>query len=139
MGLDTETGEYEAGNNNPTCHVALFNSETPKYVEARIEGITKCPGVIGTPPNGTYLLTQDPGDPKAWRFQIGNVFFAWLLYPAYSFFFVVQIQVFIYPWFSHQLFLLCQTSFTNQNICGVGRAIGKNGTAKIFWGPAIHP
>jgi len=117
MGLDPENPDYEVGDDNPTCHIFLFSSETPKYVEARAFDIDAClfPGL--DPPNVSCLLTQGPtaGD---WIGSVGNYTFGLELKPNLS-------RLLIYEpfggapwtWFIHDTNTECREVFTNQQIC----------------------
>lgn len=138
MGLNPENPDYEIGIDNPTCHASLFASETPKYVEVRIEGITKCPFVVPDPPNGAFLLTQLAGG-TLWRFLTVDYIITWELSAAFSRFQALTLfGAIFFGWFFHQRNVTCQTDFINQTNCANPRTLGSNGTSKIFWGPAIH-
>lgn len=135
MGLDPEFDEYEEGDECPSCVDILFDGVTPKYVEADISGIIKCPMVIPDPPNGTVLLTQTV--PCTWKTVVGINFYEWILGPASSMFTIYSAPTFV--WFVHIRALLCCDAFVNSNVCGVGGAMGDSGYATIWWGPTIGP
>ncbi len=135
MGLDPEFPNYEAGVDCAVCKSVIFNEVTPKYIEANVQGVLPCP----TPPlvftNGVYQLPQTA--PCLW-----NLILPGLINVAYqlnigSSTFSVTAPPFIF--FVEQIFVNCQTSFTNTAVCGVGGAIASGGTAEVFWGPTIDP
>lgn len=138
MGLDPENPDYEIGIDNPQCHVPLFASETPKYVEVHIEGVIKCFPWAPDPPNGAFLLTQQAGG-TVWLDTDPDLGISYELTNLKSEFFVIQfIGGFPRIWFQRTSVVLCRTTFTNIPACPGLPTIGAQGTAEIFWGPAIH-
>lgn len=135
MGLDPEHPDYEPGVQCVLCKDLLFDGVTPKYVEADISGIERCPIAIGPTPDGTFLLTQS----AACRWQYlspDDIAFIWELNPGTSIFSILRLG---FIWFRSNVPDNCIDAFVNQNVCGVGPVYGENGYALCYWGPTIGP
>jgi len=135
MGTDPSTDDYSEGDECALCVDLLFDGLTPKYVEAFITGIDKCPISPWEPPTGTALLTQI--QPCVWTGLIGVSQIQWVLQPGQS---ILKIfpNVF-WSFFNSIVADDCIDAFVNQNVCGVGGSYGENGYVLLYWGPTIGP
>lgn len=136
MGIDPENPDYEPGDECTRCVNVLFNGLTPKYVEADISLIVKCPFAIGDPPNGTVLLTQNPMSSCQWIAGAHPNFITWTLLAGHSIFSAGTIPFF---WFFADVAFECIDAFVNTLVCGVGPTYGESGYAACWWGPTIGP
>ena len=133
MGLDPEYADYAGGASCLVCEDVIFGGKTPFFVDAWVFGVFNCPGAPKTFTNGVYLLSQI--SPCTWNVVLPNsLTIAWVLTGEYSDFTIAWPP---FQWFHHQIFSLCETTFTNQLTCGVGIAQGEKGWATLFWGPTI--
>lgn len=135
MGLPPDHPDYEPGEDCLWCHDVLFGGVTPKYVEADVSGIVKCPGVVLEPPQGTFLLTQKV-NPCFWRYEAIGFFIEWWLEQNRS---SVLIWEAGFWWFSAGPEHACFDAFVNNNICNGPPAIGEDGYVLLYWGPTIGP
>ena len=135
MGTDPETDDYEEGVECPLCVDLLFGGVTPKYVEADITGIVKCPGTPIEPPNGTFLLTQTVL-PCVWEYVDVPLVIRWRLLADRSIFDVRWFEAF---WFFNRIDEICFDAFVNENVCDGVQIAGQDGYALIWWGPTIGP
>lgn len=133
MGLPTDYGEYEEGDECPLCAATLFGGVTPKYVEAHVVGVDVCPGGPAFDPNGTWRLEQIA--PCQWLGGAAGWGFVWILNPGESSFTIVSGPVFLFAGISVSD---CVDVFINQQFeCDLPFTAGVGGTVDVFWGPTI--
>lgn len=135
MGTAPDNDDYDSGDDCAICLDVLFDGVTPKYVEADVFGVVKCPMAFGDPPAGTFLLTQTA--PCSWMYLFdGKYSLSWDLRPHDSTFIITFPGFF---WFLSIVLEPCFDAFVNQNVCGVGPTFGENGYVTLWWGPTIGP
>lgn len=135
VGTKPITNDYETGNVCGNCSGSLFTAGTPKYIEAHLDNIIACPGAPWTFTQKTIVLTQGSGS-CGWGWTDGTWSAQYLLTATHSNF---QVGRTSFLWFFALVATPCLTGFTNQNVCGVGFALGAGGTADIYFGPTIGP
>ena len=126
---------YPAGTDNVTCNLSLFGGITPEFVEARVEGIAKCPLAPLDPPDGTFLLTQVPSTDN-WQLFDGTFLFEWAVRSDRTRFFIFAGG---FNYFGAQIMTTCITQMSSGRICGGVSQAGAGGTVELFWGPTIEP
>lgn len=136
MGLDPNDDSYPAGNECGICVDELFGGTTPNFILAIIQDIVKCPGIppgFGEPPNGAFCIPQI--DNCRWSGMLdANNSLDWQLLPAESRLYVNWPG---FSWFKNIIADKCYDAFLNDNVCGVGLAIGSGGYVTLWWGPQI--
>lgn len=135
MGTKPPTPTFEPGVACAQCEATMFGGVTPKYVEANVQGIVKCPGVMIDPPAGVFLLTQQAA-PCFWLYLIPGFFIEYRLQAGTA---TILIWEAGFWWFSAGPGAPCLSSFVNNQVCGTPPWIGESGTVEIFWGPTIGP
>lgn len=135
MGLDPNDDSYEPGNACGRCHNVIFDGVTPKYIQAVITGIVKCPLAPTEAPNGTYVLEQQ-ADSCLWIFTnpIKGYICQLQFHAGGTGFGFHEVHG---HWFNASPVNQCDDLFVNENVCGPGHIWGVSGTAKVFWGPGI--
>lgn len=137
MGEDPGNGSYVVGAACEDCDAGLFPDGTPKYILLSVSGISVCAPWPIEPPNGSWLLEQQPGQPCSW----GLVDDPYTFQANLGTFWGCIIDDFATSreYFTDLVGGPCEDFFSNDfTDCLLG-PISINGIAKMSWGPSIHP
>lgn len=130
MGAPIEEGEK--GDDCPVCTPEIWEpGHTPKYLMVMISGVVKCPvepPPIPDPPNGDWILTQNPVNPCVWEHHHADFHLVYQIAAIQTSFVVFGIHNILA--FSDVVPDLCWAYFASTLACGVIQTYAE-GTAFI--------
>lgn len=107
--------------------------QTPKFPRVTFSDLVKCPLAVSDPPDGTYVLTQDPVDPCLWEY-FDSLFQITLVTQAGP----TWVAATGSPPFHGRLYFYdsqggCASDFVNDYRFCIGNEESRFGTAHVDW------
>lgn len=135
MGIDPTEETYTEADDDGRCHFDLFDGRTPKYIEAHVSGIIKCPVATSGPPNGTFILTEHA--PNKYSYEASQAYYFLEFDAGHTDFWITSL-----PGLA-DFFLGAGDECDDEIANGLSDCTppnwGHSGNVKLFWGPGISP
>lgn len=137
MGRSPDIDNFVEGDECGDCIDVIFDDFNPKFIMALTEGIVSCPIAPVDWVNGSYLLTQNAGDPCQYDWAEGNLDILLQFGPGGA---TMEVHFLgVNHYFNDLHADDCGTLFTNEITDCLAGDFGHSGTVSIFWGSGVGP